>query len=61
MMPYIYSDDDNAPMNDNAWDMIDQNGHNPTVYLSYAEMRAAQKGEIPFCEPYDGPVEEEEV
>lgn len=64
MTPYIYADDDNAPMNESAWEMfdrIDKDGHNPTVYLSYAEMRAIQRGEIPFCEPYDGPIEEEEI
>ena len=65
-MPYIYSDDDNVPMNESAWNSIeDRDGHNPTVYLSFAEMRAAQRGEIPFdeekhdngcwnCTEYDG-------
>ena len=48
-------------MNDTEWDRIDVNGHNPTTYLSYAEMRAVEKGEVPFCEPYEGPVEEEEI
>ena len=51
MTPYIYSDDDNVPMNESAWNSIeDRDGHNPTVYLSFAEMRAAQRGEIPFSE-----------
>lgn len=50
-MPYIYTDEDNCPMNGEGFDRIDQDGHNPTVYMSYAEMRAAEKGEIPFDEP----------
>lgn len=41
---YIYNDEDNAPMND--FDRIDLDGHNPTVYHSWAEMRAAER--IPF-------------
>ena len=45
-MPYLYDDEDNVPMNEDAWDRIDQDGHNPTVYGSYAEMRAAERGEV---------------
>lgn len=56
-MPYIYNDEDNVPMNDEAFDRIDQNGHNPTVYGSWAEMKAVEK-EIPFYYP-DEPVDEE--
>ena len=49
---YIYNDEDNAPMNDEAFDRIDPSGHNPTVYTSYAEMRAAEKEEaLPFTDP----------
>ena len=51
-MPYIYNDEDNAPMCDEMFDRIDQDGHNPTVYTSYAEMRAAEKEEaLPFTDP----------
>ena len=54
-MGYIYNDEDNAPMYDEnfeRWDPIDINGHNPTVYTSYAEARAYDKGEeIPFNDP----------
>ena len=52
-MPYLYDDEDNAPMNDEAFDRIDQNGHNPTVYTSYAEMKAARDEAmaIPFNDP----------
>ena len=48
-MPYIYNDEDNVPMNEDQFDRIDRNGHNPTVYTCFAEMRAAEK--IPFNEP----------
>ena len=50
---YSYDDEDNAPMNDEAFDRIDQNGHNPTVYTSYAEMKAAmdEAMAIPFNDP----------
>ena len=44
-MLYAYDDEDNAPMN-----IEDHDGHNPTVYGSYAEMRAAEQ-DIPFAEP----------
>jgi len=45
---YIYNDEDNVPMNQEAFD---QNGHNPTVYSSYAEMKACEQP-LPFT---DGP------
>jgi len=38
-MPYIYNDEDNSPMNDDAWD----GPHNPTVYMSRTEMKAMEK------------------
>lgn len=44
-MDYIYNDEDNAPMNDDAFD----GPHNPTVYLSRAEMEAAER--LPFDDP----------
>ena len=50
MTSYIYSDEDNEPMYDEPWDLIDRDGHNPTVYTSYAEMRAIESG-IPFTDP----------
>jgi len=59
-MPYIYEDEDNAPMNEEAWD---KDGHNPTVYLDKAEMRYYESGQarqdmlkeaIPFTEHEDG-------
>ena len=54
-MPYIYNDEDNAPMNDEMLDRIEQNGHNPTIYSSYAEMIAAEKEmDLPFTDPPDG-------
>ena len=40
-MPYIYNDEDNQPMSDDALDF-----HNPTVYGSLCEMKAAES--IPF-------------
>lgn len=48
-MAYIYNDEDNAPMNQETFDRIDQDGHNPTTYTSYAEMRAAEH-DLPFAE-----------
>ena len=42
---YLYDDEDNAPMSDDVFDRIDVNGHNPTVYGSFAEMKAVEKGE----------------
>ena len=51
MPNYIYSDEDNEPM---YHDLIeDDAGHNPTVYTSYAEMRAAEK--VPFSDPPEEP------
>ena len=44
---YLYDDEDNVAMNDEAWD---KDGHNPTVYNSYAEMRAAEQP-LPFTDP----------
>jgi len=49
-MAYLYDDEDNVPMNDDAFDRIDQDGHNPTVYTSYAEMQDAEK-DLPFTDP----------
>ena len=43
-MPYIYNDEDNAPMTDDQFEY-----HNPTVYTSLAEARMADK--MPFDEP----------
>ena len=45
-MDYIYNDEDNAPMNDDAFD----GPHNPTVYGSRAEMKAAEEP-LPFTDP----------
>lgn len=44
-MGYCYDDEDNAPMNDDAFDGI----HNPTVYGSRAEMKAEES--LPFTDP----------
>lgn len=51
-MPYLYDDEDQAPMAYDPWDTE----HNPTVYLSRAEMKADEKGLIPFDDgkPDDG-------
>ena len=46
MSRIVYDDEDNAPMTDDAFD----GPHNPTVYTSYAEMRAAEKP-LPFSDP----------
>ena len=40
-MPYIYNDEDNAPMNEDPFTGY----HNPTVYNSRAEMEAWDSGE----------------
>lgn len=45
-MPYIYNDEDNNPMNDDFLGM-----HNPTVYLTRAEMKAAES--LPFTDPVE--------
>ena len=46
---YVFDDEDNAPMNDDFMGM-----HNPTVYLSRAEMKAMEEP-VPFEEyPEDG-------
>ena len=64
-MAVVYNDEDNVPMTSESFDRIDQDGHNPTTYGSYAEMRAAEKA-LPFdetpspengcwnCQYYDG-------
>lgn len=39
-MPYIYNDEDNAPMNEETFD---RDGHNPTVYLDAYEARMSEK------------------
>ena len=39
-MPYIYNNEDNVPMNEEAFD---RDGHNPTVYLSAYEARMHNK------------------
>lgn len=44
-MPFIYDDEDNVPMLDDPWDSY----HNPTTYLSRAEMKAAEA--LPFTDP----------
>ena len=47
-MPYIYNDEDNAPMPDFG-------DHNPTVYLDRAEMRIFDRGgPEPQEKPADG-------
>lgn len=50
-MPYIYNDEDNAPMNEDALSGF----HNPTVYSDRAEMKAIES-DMPFTEekPDDG-------
>ena len=39
-MPYIYNDEDNAPMNEDAFSGF----HNPTVYTDLAEMKYYESG-----------------
>ena len=46
MTNYIFNDEDNNPMNDDAWD----GPHNPTIYNSRAEMKAAEEP-LPFTDP----------
>ena len=48
-MGFCYDDEDNVPMTQDMFDRIDPNGHNPTVYTSYAEMKAAES--LPFTDP----------
>lgn len=52
-MNSVYDDEDNSPMNDDSFDSIDKDGHNPTVYLSAYEARMYDKhGEpVPFDDP----------
>lgn len=49
-MAFIYNDEDNIPMSD---ELLDINGHNPTVYTSYSEMKAVEKA-VPFTDPGNG-------
>ena len=54
-MPYIYNDEDNAPMNEDAFSGF----HNPTVYSDRSEMNAIENAiasVIPFTyeKPDDG-------
>lgn len=57
MPQYIFDDEDNEPM---YFDLIDQDGHNPTVYDSWAEMKAIEK--LPFTEmPDEGEEETDEL
>ena len=51
MTSYLYDDEDNAPMDDR---MFDANGHNPTTYASYAEMKADDEP-LPFTDPPEHP------
>ena len=49
-MPYIYNDEDNAPMNDDFVPIPgieDRQGHNPTIYTCREEMKA---DELPFTD-----------
>ena len=48
-MLHAYDDEDNVPMNEDAFDGF----HNPTVYLDRAEMKAAES--IPFSDPPEPP------
>lgn len=50
---YSYDDEDNAPMTRQAYaDLrdMDKNGHNPTIYTSISEMKAAEEP-LPFTDP----------
>jgi len=47
-MAYLYDDEDNAPMNEETFDRIDMDGHNPTVYGSFAEMKAIETDPVPM-------------
>ena len=53
MPQYIFDDEDNEPM---YYNLLDQDGHNPTVYNSIAEMKAMEREPLPFTdlEPGDG-------
>ena len=54
MPQYIFDDEDNEPMYSN---LLDQDGHNPTVYTSLAEMKAIESlpfSELPIEEPPSG-------
>ena len=52
MPNYIYSDEDNEPMYRSL--MEDEDGHNPTVYTSHAEMKAVE-AVLPFTDPPESP------
>lgn len=47
-MRMAYDDEDNVPMSDDAFDRIDQDGHNPTVYGSFSEMKAMESDPVPM-------------
>lgn len=47
-MPYIYNDEDNYPMNDDAFAEY----HNPTVYNDRAEMKAVEAA-LPIADPIE--------
>lgn len=51
MPQYIFSDEDNEPMHFSL--LEDADGHNPTVYKSYAEMIAEER--LPFTDPPEHP------
>jgi hypothetical protein len=51
-MPYIYNDEDNNPMSDDA--MHEDPWMKYTVYPSKAEAEADMRGEVPFTEPDKG-------
>ena len=53
-----YDDEDNAPMNDEAFDRIDLGGHNPTVYGSWSEMKAAERWDLDGMQERTVPVPE---
>lgn len=60
MPKYLYDDEDNAAMCPELFDNpLDMNGHNPTVYLSLAEMKHYERLPFDDIEPVEG-VEEEE-
>ena len=48
MPNYIFNDEDNEPMNDDAF----LGYHNPTVYNDRAEMKAVESG-VPFNDPIE--------
>lgn len=50
-MAYLYEDEDNAAMCD---ELLDFNGHNPTVYTSLSEMKYYEQ-DLPFTDPPEHP------